>query len=103
MVHTVQAVTAKRPGHAWVKLDIANAFPSVCRRAVLAAWAEYAPALLPFAETFLRRASTFVFVDAGGQGAVLGATLGVEQGDVLGPVRFAVAFRGPVAALRERL
>ena len=69
----------------------------------MGALAEHAPALLPFAETFLRRASTFVFVDAGGQGAVLGATRGVEQGDVLGPVLFAAAFRTPVAALRERL
>ena len=32
-----------------------------------------------------------------------GATRGVEQGDVLGPVLFAAAFRKPVAALRERL
>ena len=103
LVHTVQAVAAKRPGYAWVKLDIANAFPSVCRRAVLAALAEYAPALLPLAEAFLRRTSTFVFVGAAGEGVVLGATRGVEQGDVLGPVLFAAAFRKPVAALRERL
>ena len=31
------------------------------------------------------------------------ATLGVEQGDVLGPLLFAVAFREPVEALRAAL
>ena len=103
LVHTVQAVATHRPGHAWVQLDIANAFPSVCRRAVLDALAEHAPALLPLAETFLRRPSTFVFVGAEGRGTVLQATKGVEQGDVLGPLLFAVAFRKPVAELRERL
>ena len=103
LVHTVQAVAAQRPEHAWVQLDIANAFPSVCRRAVLDALAEHAPALLPLAEAFLRRPSSFVFVDASGQGEVLQATKGVEQGDVLGPLLFAAAFRGPLAALRDRL
>ena len=80
-----------------------NAFPSVRRRAVLEALEEYAPALLPMAETFLRRTSSFVFLGAGGQGSVLQATLGVEQGDVLAPLLFAVAFRRPVERLREIL
>ena len=35
LVHTVQAVAAHRPGHAWVQLDLANAFNSVSRRAAL--------------------------------------------------------------------
>ena len=59
------------------------------------------PALLPMAEAFLRRASSFVFQDASGQGVELRATLGVEQGDVLGPLLFAVAFRRPLEELRE--
>ena len=103
LVHTVQTVAAQRPEHAWVQLDLANAFPSVCRRAVLDALAEHAPALLPLAEAFLRRPSSFVFVGASGQGEVLQATKGVEQGDVLGPLLFAAAFRGPLAELRDRL
>ena len=55
------------------------------------------------AETFLRRTSSFVFLGAGGQGSVPQATLGVEQGDVLAPLLFAVALRRPVERLREIL
>ena len=103
LVHAVQVASEARPGHAWVQLDVANAFPSVSRRAVLEALEEHAPELLPLAETFMRRASSFVFQGAGGSGELLQATLGVEQGDVLGPLLFAVAFRKPVEALRAAL
>ena len=99
-VDAVQVVSEARPDYAWVQLDVANAFPSISRRAVLEALEERAPALLPLAVTFLRRASSFVFQGAGGLGEVLQATLGLEQGDVLGPLLFAVAFRKPVEALR---
>ena len=61
------------------------------------------PALLPIAETFLRRTSSFVYLDATGRGVPLRATLGVEQGDVLGPLLFAMAFRAPLERLRRRL
>ena len=72
-------------------------------RQVLEAVAEHAPVLLPLAETFLRRASSFVYQGAAGRGELLRATLGVEQGDVLGPLLFAMAFRRPVERLRELL
>ena len=103
MVHTVQVVAEAHPDRAWVQLDVANAFPSVSRQAVLDAVTEHAPALLPMAEMFLRRASSFVYQDASGHGVELRATLGVEQGDVLGPLLFAVAFRRPLEELREAL
>ena len=90
----MQAVAAQRPEHAWVQLDIVNAFNSVSRRAALEALAEHAPALVPMAELFL---------DASGGGVELRATRGVEQGDVLAPLLFSAAFRGSLAALRERL
>ena len=44
--------------------------------------------------------SSFVYQGAAG-GELLRATLGVEQGDVLGPLLFAMAFRRPVERLRE--
>ena len=66
LVHTVQVVAEAHPDRAWVQLDVANAFPSVSRQAVLDAVTEHAPALLPMAEMFLRRASSFVFQDATG-------------------------------------
>ncbi len=40
LLHTVQVVSAARPNHAWVQLDVKNAFPSVRRRAVLEALEE---------------------------------------------------------------
>ena len=84
LVHAVQVVSDARPDHAWVQLDVANAFPSVSRRAVLEAVEEYAPALLPLAEAFLRRASTFVFQGAGGKGEVLeGAKIPLVLGEQL--------------------
>ena len=71
LVHAVQVVSEARPDYAWVQLDVANAFPSISRRAVLEALEAHAPALLPLAETFLRRASSFVFQGAGGLGEAL--------------------------------
>ena len=103
LLHTVQAVAAQRPGHAWVQLDLANAFNSLHRRSALDALAEHAPALLPLADAFLRRASTFLYLGPGGRGVALCATRGVKQGDVLGPLLFAAGVRGPLAALRESL
>ena len=79
LVHAVQLASEARPDHAWLHLDVANAFPRVSRQAVLEAVAEHAPALLPLAETFLRRASSFVSQSSGGRGVVLRATLGVKQ------------------------
>ena len=70
---------------------------------MLEAVAEHAPVLLPLAETFLRRSSSFVYQGAAGEGELLRATLGVEQGDVLGPLLFAMAFRRPVERLPELL
>ena len=100
LVHTMQVVTEAHPDRAWVQLDVANAFPSVSRQAVLDAVTEHAPALLPMAETFLRRACSFVFQEASGHGVELRAALGVELGDVLGPPLFAVAFRQSLEELR---
>ena len=67
----VQAVSAGRPNAAWVQLDVANAFPSVRRRAVLEVVEEFAPALLPMAGTFLRRTSSFLYQGADGRGVEL--------------------------------
>ena len=92
MLHTVQVVSEAHPDRAWIQLDVANAFPSVCRQAVLDAVTEHVPALLPMAEAFLRRASSFVYQDASGRGVELRATLGAEQGDVLGPILFGKCF-----------
>ncbi len=103
LLYAVQAVAARRPSHAWVQLDLANAFNSLHRRAALEALAERAPALVPLAETFLCRASTFLFLAAGGEGVELRAARGVEQGDVLGPLLYAAGVRKPLAALRESL
>ena len=61
---------ARPDDHAWVQLDVANAFPRVSRRAVLEAVAERALALLPLATAFLRRASNFVFHGSAGRGVV---------------------------------
>ena len=71
---------------AWVQLDQANAFGQVSRTAVLAALEEHAPELVPFASLFLRRRSSFIYVNEQGRGELLGAVEGVEQGDPLGPL-----------------
>ena len=94
MAHTMQVVAEAHPDRAWVQLDVANAFPSVSRQAVLDALTEHAPELLPMVEMFWRRALSFAFQDASGHGVEMRATLGVEPGDVLG----AATLRGGLPA-----
>ena len=53
-MHAVQVISEARPDYAWVQLDVANAFPSTSRRAVLEALEEHASALLPPPEPVLR-------------------------------------------------
>ena len=94
--HAVQVEAGRKPGAAFIALDMRNAFPSLDRDQVLAAVRRHAPPLLPYARLVLGRRSYYRFLGAKGEGEALPADQGVGQGDPLAPAFLAVTIREPV-------
>ena len=76
-----------------VKVDFSNAFNSVCRKAVLQAVRERLPALVPWVAWTYGAGSRLRF-----GGDTVWSTRGVQQGDALGPLLFALALQPALAA-----
>ena len=88
-VHAVRQWTERHatdPHRILVKLDLENAFNSVDRMAILAAVREVAPSLAPWADFVYGEMST-LWLD----GRQVPSQRGVQQGDPLGPLFFALA------------
>ena len=102
--HVAQACSQALPlvagchGFGLLQIDMANAFNTVSREAILAETLTVAPALHPWAVWSLR-SQGLLFC----QGEVLRSQSGVRQGGPLSPLLFALALHRVVRPLAERL
>ena len=81
------------PNKVFLKLDFANAFNTVDRAALLREVRLRLPALSPWAEWCYSHHTKLLF-----QGEVLTSEAGVQQGDPLGPLLFALALQPALSA-----
>ena len=84
-----------------VSLDLQNAFNSVSRQAIFNAVAERAPSLMPFLKWVYGGASHIFVRGAPDDAEPMLCTSGVQQGDPLGPLLFALALQGPLEAVAQ--
>ena len=76
-------------GSGLVKLDITNAFNTVSPAAVVSSVSQYMPGLKPLIRSAYGARSYLLYA-----GRVIDFSFGVQQGDPLGPLLFALAIRG---------
>lgn len=96
VVHTVRQWFGRRSGHVTdvlLKVDFSNAFNTVDRAALLREVRLRLPALAPWAEWCYCNHSRLLF-----QGNSISSEAGVQQGDPLGPLLFALALQPALQA-----
>ena len=96
IVHTVRRWVqrhAGQPDHVLLKIDFSNAFNTVDRAALLRETRLRLPGLSPWAEWCYGHHSRLLF-----QGTALSSEAGVQQGDPLGPLLFALALQPALLA-----
>src|SRR6202012_504455 len=79
-----------------LKVDLRNAFNTVSRESVLAAVAQHFSVLLPYALAAYGAPTSLLFGDS-----EVASSSGVQQGDPLGPLFFALALAGARRASGE--
>ena len=88
------------PGKVAILVDVSNAFNTIHRAAVLRAVHVHFPFLSPWVDCCYRREST-QFTSSGSVALhIIPSTGGVQQGDPLGPVLFALAVHPAIAEAR---
>ena len=101
--HSVRAVTEADPDLVLLCLDARNAYGTASRSDCLEALSHEAHELLPFAKLFCCRSSEYLFWDGTGKCHKLSATSGVDQGDPLDPLLFALGLKQRLADLEAKL
>ena len=81
--HIINAHLTRNPTHSCLKLDISNAFNSVCRQQVLDC-AETFPTLAPLIALLYGKSTEVTFTRKTGASIIIPAEQGVTQGDPLG-------------------
>jgi hypothetical protein len=93
VAHAVKAAMAADPGACLLTVDVANAFNSVDRNAVLAAVKQRVPCLLPYVQWAYGAATDLHVVGAPEGTLPVKSSTGVRQGDPMGPFLFALALQ----------
>jgi len=99
VVHTARQWVQRHAGHVdkvFLKVDFHNAFNTVDRAALLRQVRLQFPGLAPWAEWCYDRHSRLLF-----DGTVLTSEVGVQQGDPLGPLLFALALQPALQAAQS--
>ena len=97
IVHAVSSLVGD--GTSWIlQVDFENAFNSIDRSSVLDEVRANLPSLSAWAETSYGSSSNLLFKDN-----VIHSSTGVQQGDPLGPLFFALALHPVVKAIEERV
>ena len=101
IAHMVRTALDRDPEALLVSLDLQNAFNSVSWQAIFNAVAERAPSLMPFLKWVYGGASHIFVRGAPDDAEPMLCTSGVQQGDPLGPLLFALALQGPLEAVAQ--
>jgi len=98
----VRGLLQRHPDWCVLRADCRNAFNTLSRRPIMQELRAHFPELLPMVGQFYLRDGTLHFCGADGDRVRLRSVTGVQQGDPLGPVLFALGIHPALQAVQRR-
>ena len=103
LAHTARVLSESDPDLVLLALDARNAFCSADRLSCLQKLVAAVPEIAPCATMFSQRRSLYLYWDAKGECHWLYSTDGIDQGDPLAPLLFALGFKPHLEQLESDL